>query len=129
MPHLCTICCKDKRTNAGLLPAVERYLSARIAWAAAESARRGLPFLILSGKYGLITPQTPIPWYDQKLTPAGVAALVPLITRQLGELGVERILFYGRPAEDADWQPYHRALEEACQSAGVALERHALDME
>jgi len=129
MDFLCTTCCKEKRTDPGLLPAVERYLSRRIAFVQAESRRLGLPLLIFSGKYGLLAPEDPIPWYDQRLTMEAVPALAPVLAAQLAERGARRITFYCRPATDAGWAPYYAALEEACRRQGLELERRIVDLD
>ena len=72
-------CSATKRHDAGLLPALSRYdgpayRTLRKAQAAIAPAHRP-DVLILSGKYGLITPTTPIPDYDQQLTTAQALSL------------------------------------------------------
>lgn len=121
MEFLCTICCKDKRIDPGLLPAIQRYVSERIAFVHQESLRLRKPMLILSGKYGLLSPETPIPWYDQKLEKDAVPALVPVIAEQLEKEGVTQITFYGHPKTDKDWYPYHAALEQACKLQNIEI--------
>jgi hypothetical protein len=129
MEFVCTICCKEKRTDTSLLPAIDRYLSTRIAFAYDESRRLGRPMLILSGKYGLLRPEDPIPWYDQKLVMEAVPEIVPVIASRLTKLGVSHIIFYCRTKTDLDWRPYHAALEQACQMQNVEITFRFLDLE
>jgi hypothetical protein len=72
-------CSATKRHDAGLLPANQRYDGP-----AHRTLRKALTIitadqrpavLILSGKYGLITPTTQIPDYDQQLTTAQALGL------------------------------------------------------
>jgi len=127
--YLCTICCKDKRGDPGLLPAIERYRSERIAFVHQESQRLGKPMLILSGKYGLLRPEDPIPWYDQKLEMDAIPELVPVIGKQLKEQGVTRLKFYCHPKTDKNWYPYHIALEQACQKREIKIDFQFVDFE
>jgi hypothetical protein len=129
MEFLCTICCKDKRTDSGLLPAMDRYLSERIAFVYQESLRLRKPMLILSGKYGLLRPEDPIPWYDQKLVMEAVPKIIPIITAQLKEKGVIQITFYCHPKTDKNWYPYHAVLEQACQKQDVEISYQFLELE
>jgi hypothetical protein len=122
MEVLCTICCKEKRTDPGLLPAVDRYRSERIAFVHRESLRLGKPLLIFSGKFGLLPEQHPIPWYDIKLTLEAVPGMVSLVSEQIEASGVTRITFYGHPATDPDWLPYIQVLQEACRLRKVQLD-------
>ena len=121
MEYLCTACSKRKRRHPALLPAIERYLSRRIRLVAAESRRRGRPFLVLSGRYGVLVPTRKIPWYDQLLRPADVAALASRVVRQLRGLRASSVVFYGRPRRIAGWGPYYEVLERACCTAGIPL--------
>jgi len=59
-----TICCREKDNRPEPLAAVERYRSERIQSLHRLSRQAGLPFLILSGRFGLIEPDAPIPYYD-----------------------------------------------------------------
>ena len=61
MTIVCTICSAENRADEELQPAVDRYLSERIRWVHAESRRLERPFVILSGKYGLLGPDERIP--------------------------------------------------------------------
>jgi hypothetical protein len=109
------------------IPASERYLSRRIRRVLREAKQRGAPALILSGRYGLLSPARGIPWYDQALRPEDVPAMAARIERQLHRLGVDAIELWARPAATTGWRPYHEALRRACAAAGVRLHRVVLD--
>lgn len=127
MEFVCTTCCARKRRDPELLPAIERYRSRRIRHVAALARRQGRPLLILSGVYGLLAPDDPIPWYDVALRPEAVAALAPRVADQLARRGVSRLHFYARPAATPGWAPYHDVLARAC--ADVPLVVHPLGPE
>lgn len=120
--HATTCCSRRKAEDEGLLPAVERYTSPRVAHVATESSRLGLPLLLLSGRFGLLDAGERIPYYDEPLTDEGVARLVPIVVKQIREKGVEALAFYARARSRPGWEPYHRALEAACEETGVRLE-------
>lgn len=120
--HAATCCSRSKQAGEGLLPAVERYTSPRVAYVAAESSRLGLPLLLLSGRFGLLDAGERIPYYDDALTDDGVAPLVPIVAKQIREKGVVALAFYARARSTPGWEPYHRVLEAACDLTGIRLE-------
>lgn len=121
MEFLCTACCAEKRTDEGLLPARERYLSSRIAGLVAESEETGRPLLILSGRYALIGAEEEIPFYDELLEAESVSGLEPLVVRQLAEVEATSLVFVARARSTPGWEPYFDLIERACRKAGVAL--------
>lgn len=122
MTWLCTYCSRGKSDSPGLLPAMERYLSGRIVAAGAAAAALGVRFCILSGEYGLIAPDAPIPYYDHLLTRDEMPALAQTVARQLGELGITRLVFVTRPlGVDPGAAPYGEVLAMAAASCSVAL--------
>ena len=124
----CTYCSAPKRSNPGLLPAVERYLSTRITalWQACQAD--GRPMLILSGQYGLLRPEEPIPWYDHLMAPEEVPEMTARIAEQLRFLDISRIEYTtARPSIAPAILPYLTALSSACQQAGVTLDILELD--
>ncbi len=127
--HFCTVCCKRKRRERGLLPATSRYVSKRIRYVHSESRRVGQPFLIVSGEYGLVGPMDPIPWYNHTLQPDEVDALVPTVAEQLVARGVSTLIFYARPSSTLGWQPYYSLLERACVHEGIPMEVRLLGSE
>jgi hypothetical protein len=98
-----------------------RYLSPRLRAVLRAGARRRLPVLILSGKFGLLAPEEPIPWYDAPLTPEGARALVPAVAAQLRRLRAARLELHATPRDMPGWAPYYDLLETACRAAGVEL--------
>ena len=124
----CTYCSAPKRTTPDLLPAVERYVSTRITalWQACQED--GRPMLILSGQYGLLRPEDPIPWYDHLMAPEEVADMTARITAQLRALEISRIEYTTAKTSIAPAViPYLAALSSACRNADVTLELIELD--
>jgi len=113
----CTYCSAPKRKDPGLLPASQRYLSARIATLHAAG-----PLAILSGEYGLLKADTPIPWYDHLLKPDEVSAMVPRVTSQLRDWGITTVIFHtADPAQVSAIRPYVAVMKRACVLASVTL--------
>ncbi len=127
MKYLITICCKRKRRSPESLPAVRRYWSRRIQFVQAESKRLNRPFLILSGQYGLLSPEEPIPWYDHVLRDGDVEALARVVAGQMRNREVTEFVFYARPRTTAGWAPYFAGLELACRQRSIPLSVRLLD--
>src|SRR6266513_4437732 len=81
MPALLLLSCSNsKRLRPGEpIAAIERYTG--IFFQVFKKWRREHPrsispdLLIISGQFGLLTPETPIPYYDQRMTAARAAIL------------------------------------------------------
>jgi hypothetical protein len=129
MEFVCTTCCKDKKEDEELLPATQRYKSERIEFVAKESRRLGKPFIILSGKYGLIDSEFKIPWYDKALLPEEVTKLVPILKEQLLERDVSKIIFYGKPRTTPGWEPYYDVLNQSCNQLGITIDYQEVDLD
>ncbi len=113
----CTYCARTKRAEQGLLPAVDRYLSDRIARLHASG-----PMLILSGKYGLLSPSDPSPWYDHLLMPDEVGEMARIVAIQLLERKVRAIEFHtADPATTTPIRPYVAVMKAACREVGIEL--------
>lgn len=86
-------CSATKLTKPGLLPAQERYDGP--AFRTLRKALRELgqdvrpQVAILSAEFGLISGDTPIPWYDRRMAECRAVALAPLVKRELQALLVE----------------------------------------
>jgi hypothetical protein len=80
-------CSARKRTDPGLLPAIERYDGP--VFRVLRKARRqeywpeGLAVLILSAELGLIEAQQAIPWYERRMTTVRAAELKAPVGRAL----------------------------------------------
>jgi tetratricopeptide (TPR) repeat protein len=84
-------------------------------------------FCILSGKFGLVDWNEPLPWYDHLLTLDEVPQLVEVVARQLVEKGIDQLHFFAKsPSEDLQLWPYIKTIEQACAKAGVPLEGSTL---
>lgn len=119
----CTYCSAKKRRDSSLLPAVKRYDSSRIRDIYQLAQADGVQFLILSGEYGLLSPEEEIPYYDHLLRREKVGALVGLVAHQLRVRKVEELVYFTRPLESSpDIRPYHDTISAACSRVGVKFE-------
>jgi hypothetical protein len=60
----------------------------------------GLNFLILSGKYGILEPRNPIPYYDHLLQSSEVSEHSKKVADDLEALGVKDLIYFGRSLSD-----------------------------
>jgi hypothetical protein len=122
MKAFCTYCSKGKNPAVGKMPAIERYSDHRInkTYFAAMSSRA--QFFILSGKYGLLRPCDPIPYYNHKLKTPEVKALAKLVVRQLRRYAIDRIVYFTKSwQKNEDLKPYYEVIRMACDGSKVAL--------
>lgn len=124
MKGVCTICSRSKREDAGLLPARERYTAPHISAAGEIAKKAGLPFFILSGKYGLLGAEEEIPNYDYYLEPSAVGPLAATIGEQLKKHGITELDFYME--QKPTWAPYYEALTQGAKLAGVSVKACSL---
>ncbi|MCK9995028.1 MAG: hypothetical protein KAH56_01975, partial [Candidatus Krumholzibacteria bacterium] len=118
-----TYCSREKDPSAGLLPAVDRYLSSRIRVSFEAASQLGTGFRILSGLYGLLDADREIPEYDHLLTDDQVPGHALKIEQQLRESAVGRVVFVTRTlAADPGTSAYRKAMRRACEGAGVGFE-------
>ena len=88
----------------------------------------GVPFCILSGKFGLVDWNHPLPLYDHLLLAEEVPQLVEVVKQQLGNKGITQVDYYSRsPEVDARIIPYMNTIENACASIGVDLQTYILE--
>jgi len=119
---LATTCAARKDPRPGLLPAWQRYRSPRIQHVRALAGQRQLPFLILSGRFGLLAAEEAIPSYDHLLLSGEVEDLLAQVVRQLEAFGLTRLEFHHRPLEvDPLLAPYLDLMTRACRAASVEL--------
>lgn len=121
MHVLLTTCTADKDPTAGLLPAGQRYRGPRVDGATGESSRTGLPLVFLSGVYGLLPADQPIPWYDHALQAHEVEAATAKVVEQLQVRGITQVTAILQPRDTPGWAPYWDVLTEGCRLAGVTL--------
>jgi hypothetical protein len=118
----CTYCSKQKSEEEGEIPAIQRYLSQRIAQVNLMAMMDGVPFFILSGEYGFIPSDFPLPYYDHLLQPAEVSIMAARAAEQMKNIGIEQVNYYSNNVEqDSTLAPYRAVIEKTCQTAGVQL--------
>ena len=122
MKPFCTYCSARKSPEPGAIPAIQRYQSSRIEKVYGAARTLGLPFRILSGEYGLVDPERPIPYYDHLLRPGEVPALAQAVGEQIRTGGITGLVYFTKPLPtNRNLVPYHDALAIACRDASVSL--------
>lgn len=117
-----TYCSADKEITDELLPAIERYRSDRIRRIYSAALTAGAGFFILSGEFGLLAPNAPIPYYDHLLTGDEVEAHSFKIAEQIKRHGITQIIFFTLPVKaDEKLAAYHDCLRLACQQTAINL--------
>jgi hypothetical protein len=125
MRTIVTICSKNKDGSTGDIAAYLRYKSNRINEVMKVATKKKLPFFILSGKYGLIKHDQPIPFYNHLLVNEETDRLAKIISDQIINYGINSITFYAKPKLQ-DWAAYYDALEKAASMAKINLDIHTL---
>ncbi len=94
--HACyiSLCCAEKRQDEGDLPAIERYTAARVHDVYRWAQRDGADFRIFSGKFGLLRPSDPIPWYDHLLQLEEVSEMAARTAKQIHKQGWYKLVVY-----------------------------------
>ncbi|MCP4292583.1 MAG: hypothetical protein GY780_12205 [bacterium] len=122
MKIICTYCSGAKTTDGGLIPAVRRYRSERIVQLGHSADNKDLQFMILSGEYGLIDREYPLPYYDHLLQPGEVDKLSSRVATTLCMAGVKEVEYHtAAPEIVAPVRTYLSVMEAACGRASVAL--------
>ena len=122
MTAFCTYCSAEKDRSQGELPAIQRYRSPRINTVYSAALILGLDFLILSGEYGMLKPNDPIPYYAHLLIASEVPGHAKRVTDQLDAFGVKDLIFFTKSLEeDKNLKPYHDCIKSASQKAGTEL--------
>lgn len=118
----CTYCSRDKSDEPNFIPAVQRYQSQRINRVYAAASQVGLEFFILSGEFGLLSAQQPIPWYDHLLLPEEVDTLAARMAQQIQDHGISGIVYFTRSStQDPNVQSYRNAIIAACKQTSQPL--------
>ena len=119
---VCTICCREKVRGEDPLPAIERYRSRRIQKIFRLAEKAGLEFAILSGKFGLLSPDEPISYYDQLLIEADISSISDRIAIFLKEHSIRKILFLlPDPKTDSKLRPYIESMRQGSRNAEVLI--------
>ena len=119
----CTYCSASKYRVDYSMAAKDVYRSERINHVYRASLEVNAEFLILSGKYGLLSPADKIAYYDHLLKAEEVDAHAQLLVIQLQEKGVSKVIFWMNSAErDHQLEPYLDCIELACERALVTIE-------
>jgi len=122
MTIFCTYCSAEKETTIELLPALRRYRSERIRRIHESARNAGRGFYILSGEYGLLAPDEPIPCYDHLLAADEIETSAFKLAEQIKRYSVTQIVFFTLPVSlDEKLAPYHAALRLACAIASIGL--------
>ncbi len=119
----CTYCSAAKIMGDELMPALARYDSRRIKAVHEAASNVGSDFYIFSGKFGVLNPEDPIPFYDHLRVDDDVANMVAKAADQLKTImvatGMQIFLFFSHSlADDPLLGPYHRCLQQAGDIAG-----------
>ena len=118
MHSFCTYCSAAKSLEEGDIPAIQRYLDPRIHKVHEVASALGLDFYILSGEYGLIPPDQPIPWYDNLLQAGEVDELVERMADQIRQYSIEGVVYFtNSTSSDRGLIPYRDAIVAACNRA------------
>jgi len=123
MKLFATYCSAQKDTATGLVPARERYVSDRITGVEKRAQMAGAQFAILSGKLGLIPPDTPIADYDHLLHRAQVPEMTDTVARTLEEWGITQVHWFSVAFEmDTNVRLYKTVIAEAAATKGIGFE-------
>ncbi|NQY04736.1 MAG: hypothetical protein HRT68_00675 [Flavobacteriaceae bacterium] len=130
MKAYCTYCSAEKNDSEKAIPAIDLYNSHRISEVYKWSQEKGLGFLILSGKYGLVEPTERIHYYDHLLKPKEVEPHSDLLASQIKAMGITEIVFFmSRLEKDPNLQAYRDCITKACIKSNVALTINVIDFQ
>lgn len=101
-----------------LMPAIERYRSDRIRSVYEMAQSAGVDFLIFSGKYGMLRPDEPVPYYDHLLQPDDLPAMILKISGPIGRYDSATLFMKSGP----DVAKYAEAVQTAADRVAVPFE-------
>ncbi len=123
MKILATYCSALKNETVELVASHKRYKSNRIESIRIKAQNLAIPFFILSGKFGLIRSDQPIPYYDHLLVMAEVESHSKLVAEQIKEAGISKIEFFSRSIhEDPNIKAYLDCMKMACETNSIPLQ-------
>jgi hypothetical protein len=124
----CTYCSASKDPADGKIPAFKRYISPRIVLVQELAEKADAHFCILSGKFGLVDWNEPIPWYDHLLIREEVLSLVEIVVNQIRNKDISEIEYYTRsPSLDLNIIPYMNTIEKATRICGCGMHVFTLE--
>ena len=123
MKHLyATYCSAHKRTDPGMLPAAERYQSSRIRHLVEQARTDNHPAAILSGQFGLVCAEEPLPWYDHLLQEAEITDMTHQVQQTLQEWGVGQVTWLTAALKsDPNLIRYQTVMAQACRASGTVF--------
>ena len=123
MKLFATYCSANKDPASGQLPAIERYTSDRISGVYANAKSAGARFAILSGKFGLIDPDTPLEDYDHLLQPEGIAPMTARVAETLKAWEITEVHWFSVAFEmDPNVRRYKSVVENAASMNDIPFE-------
>jgi hypothetical protein len=125
----CSYCSAQKNKSTSPLPAIDLYKSERIAKIYNASIKEKATFVILSGLYGIISPDEQIKFYDHLLLAEEVDTHVALIASQIRSMGIHEMIFFMNSIErDNNLRPYLDCMEKACLKLKIPLKIRITDL-
>ncbi len=125
---LCTYCSAEKNPAEEPLPAIDRYVSERIDSVFQQAKESENQMMILSGKFGLLRPGDPIPWYDHLLLPDEVEVMIEIVAGQIKAYGITELEYHTAPLNIAPLvKPYYDTIRMACVKGGARMTVVELD--
>lgn len=130
MLAICTYCSADKNYSEAAMPAIRLYKSNRIIEVFEAAKKTNSIFLILSGKYGLVSPNEAIYYYDHLLKVEEIENHSDLIATQFKSRNITGIEFYMNSIErDPNLHAYVDCISKACDKASIMLQLKIVDFQ
>ena len=118
-----TYCSAEKDGSSTLLPAIERYQSDRISGVCSAAKIAGATFGILSGQYGLISADHPLPYYDHLLQEGQIGEMTHQVQATLNDWNITEIHWFSVAFEmDPNVKRYQMVMEAAAKNIGAEFQ-------
>ena len=121
-----TYCSKNKTSHSEKIEAVKRYNSTRINEIRKLAENEGDDFAILSGKYGLIPAEKPIPQYDKLLEKKDISKLLPETRNYLKAVDPQKVVYHTKKVEGVR-KPYFQLIKDACIAEDIEFEKRVIN--
>ena len=123
MELFATYCSANKNPGSKHLPAIERYVSDRIQGVYANAQSSGSRFAILSGRFGLLSAEQPIPDYDHLLQPSEIESMANQVAQTLREWNIQSVRWHTVAFEmDPNVSRYSEVMQLAAEQTGALFE-------